>query len=307
MKKVLRAIGGFFARIGRWIANTAWVQPLLIVGGIFAIIFSIPYIKRAIEQNIADNTVDSELAYYTDRAISLTNAEVGNGESNFDKLLTALEEYTPEDIEYIEKTFGKKFFLSFAEEDCQNCKDCAKGYSKFQNIFASEYHLDKVVDTRDNKTVPYKFYSVMADTVVDNSSNKYDGKYSAELVLNRHQSFLEEIVANFAESTSGTRGYSYNLLNNIDSSNAETVKSSIMKLANVSEEGIDVPTTLLIDITGDANKPECAYHGVSGIVFNYISLMKDDVNVINEASFLRDCWTYSNAFSGNGKEIHYVI
>ena len=37
---VLRAIGNFFARIGRWIRDTAWVQPLLIVGGIFAIIFS---------------------------------------------------------------------------------------------------------------------------------------------------------------------------------------------------------------------------------------------------------------------------
>ena len=51
--KILRAIGHFFAKIGRWIANTAWVQPLLIVGGIFAIIFSIPYIKRGFENLFA--------------------------------------------------------------------------------------------------------------------------------------------------------------------------------------------------------------------------------------------------------------
>ena len=38
---VLRAIGGFFARIGRWIKETAWIQPLLIVGAIFAVIFAI--------------------------------------------------------------------------------------------------------------------------------------------------------------------------------------------------------------------------------------------------------------------------
>ena len=54
--KVLRAIGGFFAKIGRWIANTAWIQPLLIVGGIFGIIFSIPYIKQAIDNSKIDNT-----------------------------------------------------------------------------------------------------------------------------------------------------------------------------------------------------------------------------------------------------------
>ena len=54
--KILRVIGAFFVKIGRWIANTAWVQPLLIVGGIFGIIFSIPYIKKAIEDAQVDNT-----------------------------------------------------------------------------------------------------------------------------------------------------------------------------------------------------------------------------------------------------------
>ena len=38
--KILKAIGAFFARIWRWIKETAWVQPLLIVGAIFAIIFA---------------------------------------------------------------------------------------------------------------------------------------------------------------------------------------------------------------------------------------------------------------------------
>jgi hypothetical protein len=41
--KILKAIGAFFARIWRWIKETAWIQPLLIVGAIFAVIFSIPY------------------------------------------------------------------------------------------------------------------------------------------------------------------------------------------------------------------------------------------------------------------------
>ena len=68
--KILRAIGGFFAKIGRWIANTAWVQPLLIVGGIFGIIFSIPYIKKGIEGLQADTT-DYHYEYFKDHALSL--------------------------------------------------------------------------------------------------------------------------------------------------------------------------------------------------------------------------------------------
>ena len=82
--KVLRAIGGFFAKIGRWIANTAWIQPLLIVGGIFAVIFSIPYIKTAIENAQIDNT-DYDYEYY--KSFSL-NLEEGN---RADKLLGYLE------------------------------------------------------------------------------------------------------------------------------------------------------------------------------------------------------------------------
>ena len=41
---ILRKIATPFVAIWRWIKETAWVQPLLIVGIIFAIIFSIPSI-----------------------------------------------------------------------------------------------------------------------------------------------------------------------------------------------------------------------------------------------------------------------
>ena len=60
---VLRAIGKFFARIGRWIKETAWVQPLLIVGGIFAIIFSIPYIVKGVSSWFDQKGTASENFY----------------------------------------------------------------------------------------------------------------------------------------------------------------------------------------------------------------------------------------------------
>ena len=82
--KILRAIGGFFAKIGRWIASTAWIQPLLIVGGIFGIIFSIPYIKKGIE-GLQNDTTDYEYKYYSDRSLSLqlTQSFLTKAKKNF--------------------------------------------------------------------------------------------------------------------------------------------------------------------------------------------------------------------------------
>ena len=108
MKKILSAIGGFFVKIGRWIANTAWIQPLLIVGGIFAVIFSIPYIKQGFENLAKKDEVDEKIQYYKDRAIDLTGAE--NNESKLDTLLTYLEKGSNEDLAKVKSEYGEKFF-----------------------------------------------------------------------------------------------------------------------------------------------------------------------------------------------------
>ena len=39
---IIKSISAMITKFWRWITETAWVQPLLIVGGIFAVIFSIP-------------------------------------------------------------------------------------------------------------------------------------------------------------------------------------------------------------------------------------------------------------------------
>ena len=87
---VLRAIGSFFAKIGRWIRDTAWVQPLLIVGGIFAIIFSIPYITKWVK-TWGDST-SAYQKYYNKTSLSLKN--VDEGESEVDGIFQYLLAYT---------------------------------------------------------------------------------------------------------------------------------------------------------------------------------------------------------------------
>ena len=278
MKNVLRAIGGFFAKIGRWIANTAWIQPLLIVGGIFGIIFSIPYIKQGIDGLVAASKADTTMSYYTNRAINLDNAE--NHESDFDKLLTALEDG---DKEYVESKYGLKFFISFVTEDCSYCKECVSGFESLDSNF-STWELDQ----------KFNLVSVMVDKTND------DGDYLAKYVFEEHQNFFDEIVGEFSEYED------YALLLNVSSTQKSNLKSSIEKLQNAIDdngEGLETPTTFLIDLSDSGENAEVNVHGVTAIFFNYVDLLSeagyDQSTNFYKGKFLSDCWSYSNLFDKN--------
>ena len=276
MKNVLRAIGGFFAKIGRWIANTAWIQPLLIVGGIFGIIFSIPYIKKGIDGLVAANQTDDKIEYYKSRAISLDYAEEHN--SDFDKLLNALESG---DNEYVTSKYGSKFFLSFVTEDCSYCKECVAGFESLDSNF-SEWGMDQ----------KYNLVSVMVD-----KTNEDTGKYLAKYVFEEHQDFFDEIVGEFSEYED------YALLKNVSSDQKSSLKSSIEKLQNAVDdngEGLETPTTFLIDLSATGDAAEVNVNGVTAIFFNYTDLLSaagyNEQTNYYKGKFLSDCWSYTNLF-----------
>ncbi len=275
MKKILVAIGGFFAKIGRWIANTAWVQPLLIVGGIFAIIFSIPYIKQGIENAQLKDTTDAEIQYYKDRAISLTDAETHT--SDFDKLLTALEDG---DDEYVKDKYGEKFFISFGKEDCSYCKEGVEGFQSLNDNFTA-WGLDG----------KFNFVTVMLDTTND------DGDYLAKMVFEEHQNFFDNIVGEYAEYDD------YALLNNVSDSQKTTIINAINKLENAIDdngEGLETPTTFFVDLTAAGDAVEVNPYHVTAIFFNYVDLLSsakyNETTAFNKGKFLSDVWTYSKLF-----------
>ena len=274
MKKVLVAIGGFFAKIGRWIANTAWVQPLLIVGGIFGIIFSIPYIKQGFESIGAGSTTDADIQYYKDRAISLVNSD--KHESDLDKLLTALEDG---DDDFVRSKYGEKFFLSLGKEDCSYCKEGVEGFKSLADNFGS-WGLDG----------KFNFVTVMLDTTND------DGDYLAKAVFEEHQDFFDVIVGEFAEYDD------YALLNNVSESQKNSIVSSISKLENAIDdngEGLETPTTFFIDLTAGDEVEVKPYH-VTAIFFNYVDLLSTakytETTAFNKGKFLSDVWTYQKLF-----------
>ena len=122
---ILRAIGRFFARIWRWIKETAWVQPLLIVGGIFAIIFSIPYLTKWVKSWFNDTTASEK--YYSSKKVSLKNAEdhKSDVDSLFDYLTTYANEGKVDEAALME--MGKKIGLNTdkmkKDADSQEIKD----------------------------------------------------------------------------------------------------------------------------------------------------------------------------------------
>ena len=275
MKKVLGAIGAFFAKIGRWIANTAWIQPLLIVGGIFGIIFSIPYIKQGIEGLQTTTTVDSAIQYYKDRAISLTNAK--DHTSDFDKLLDALED---DDLDYVKNKYGEKFFLSFAKDNCAYCKECVDGYYTLRDNF-SDWGLDG----------KFNLVSVMLDTTDD------DGDYLAKEVFEEHQNFFDEIGSQFAEWGE------YALLDNVSESKKNSLVKSIAQLETAADdngEGLETPTTFFIDLTERGQQQEVHPYYVTAVFFNYVDLLSDakypESTPLYKGKFLSDVWTYSKLF-----------
>lgn len=271
MKKVLRAIGGFFAKIGRWIANTAWIQPLLIVGGIFAVIFSIPYIKQAIDNAQAANVVDEDLAYYKGKALSLTNAETEK--SQVDNLFKYLED---DDFDKVKSEFAEKFFLTFVEETCSSCKEAAGGFKKLESEFAN-WNLDG----------NFKLFTIMVDTTND------DGTYLAKETLKNHSVLFEDLAGEFGEDFRED----YALYKNFPSS-ASSLETSINALPNAVDEdgvGLETPTTLFIDVTEEGLARECSYHGVTAIFFNYTTYVSDSTSY-NKGKFLSHCWKYDDVF-----------
>ena len=273
--KVLRAIGGFFAKIGRWIANTAWIQPLLIVGGIFGIIFSIPYIKKGIE-GLQTDTTDHDYQYYSNHALSLTGEN-----SKAEKLLSYLEE---EKFTEIKSEFGEKFFLTFVEKSCANCKECVAGYKQFANNFNS-----LVSDKNEQK---FKLYTILVD------KKDSDGKYLAKEIMKNHQELFDNIVEGYCESTAATdpnTGYSlYKNASGSKSSLMEKIKS-LQTATQEDSSGLSTPTTFMIDVS-DKGATKFNVSGITAIFFNYNDFITGDVNKTTKSYMLRDCWTYQNLF-----------
>ena len=177
---VLRAIGRFFAKIGRWIRDTAWVQPLLIVGGIFAIIFSIPKIVEVVDKmNKESNAAQT---FFENKMISSQgeNGKVSEG-SSLDKYFTILEnkdnKYDNVDAAYADvkdalKLNGeKRFFIIFVDKT-NTCDSLYTGLNYLKNNWDN-------AEFKDVLKGEFAYRTIYVDAVdkYDSSTNLFTDAY----------------------------------------------------------------------------------------------------------------------------------
>ena len=280
--KVLRAIGGFFAKIGRWIANTAWIQPLLIVGGIFGIIFSIPYIKAALEKD--PDTTDYDYEYYKGYGLGLEE------DGRADKLLSY---FANQELTKIDNEFGKKFFVSFIRKDCSGCVNSLPGFKDFSINFG-DYANDKAINN-------FKMYTIVVDTTDD------DGEYPAQKIFKKNAEFFESLNTHFGTE----KEYGECALEINKTSDYEEIANNLNKLATVSYETSSeflTPLTIMYDSYRYETTELAMFEmGITSVFFDYTTLMSNSEysapsTATAKGQFLADCWNYEKYFDENFKK-----
>ena len=263
---VLRAIGRFFARIGRWIRDTAWVQPLLIVGGIFAIIFSIPYITKWV-QSWFDSSNQAQ-AFFSEYKLSLESSEEGKSQADgLFKYMSGQSEKMEED----KKQYGEKFFIMLTKEDCEGCEDAYKGL---------KYLRDNWNKNEFSTNDQFRMYSLFVDTTNDDDKNLFK------------EYFYNNYDVNFEELASSMTLSAYYVNKGGDTS---TYATNIGSLAD--PEAMSVPTLFYVDFTKNNELPQKNSLNVTEIIFTIEAKDTQGGNDLGRARTLFDCWNHQDIFS----------
>ena len=264
---VLRAIGRFFARIGRWIKETAWIQPLLIVGGIFAIIFSIPYLTKWVKSWFNEESAAEK--YFSGKKLSLKNADKHTSE--VDGLFDYLESYSKgEQTAEQEKKYGKKFYLALVQEDCPSCEERYDGFKKLEK----EWGSGSFSSLKDDGS--FKLHTIYVDAKDDDGNNLFEKVYDRDVVSGIFEEAIYYMSGNAEDhpyvTNSGDSGYVSSLENLEDKDNIST------------------PTTFVFDLTKHDNDDITwvSPHGVREVLFNFDTT--DGDGAVGRAKTLRNAW-----------------
>ena len=267
--KILSAIGAFFVRIGRWIKNTAWVQPLLIVGGIFAIIFSIPSISSWVSSWFSGYNETN--AFYSNYKISLSGAQ--NNNSDADNLFSYMESGIKTEDQ--KRKYGEKFFIMFVQEDCSGCESIYKGVEVLKN----EWGKGTFATPEGQKAEEFKLYTIYVDTedTVDNKTKNLFKDY----FFNYWDRYFEEI--------SGVMSQSYYAKHNESSSYASDLETIM------DSDKFATPTIFLYDAAYEQNATQL---GVNEVLFT-VPGKNSQSGAYPIAYTLFDCWYHQDIFSAN--------
>lgn len=292
---ILKKIGTPFIAVWRWIKETAWVQPLLIVGIIFAIIFSIPSITRGIQGLV--NQTESDLVYFSERQLSLEGSKVTEDHAPdsaanifFDDFVEAQSAWgngNKEEAREIMSSYsnnGDKFFLFFVQDECTGCSSLKEGCEYLEDNW-SRY-------VRDENEPGFYFQSIVVDQEIDDDYYEEENKHAIDDLVT-YRSYLEFyriVMSNVANTR-----YYINVGIRDGSSGQNTIYSNTEALIDTAD--LQTPTIMLIDLT-DNN--ETSYI-VSEVFYTSDTTFSAASEVYDKAQFIADAWTYQGVF---GKDYH---
>lgn len=265
---VLRAIGSFFVKIGRWIKETAWIQPLLIVGGIFAIIFSIPYISNWVSSWFSD--ADAATNFYKGYKVSLDGAD--KNDSDADALFSYMAKSDAEKTDAEKKKWGEKFYVVFVQEECAGCETIYKGF----DVLDSNWHKGEFA--KDGQTESFKMYTIFIDT--EDEINDVTENLFQKYFFDRVDYLFEDIIgvmqeSNYVKNLASSASYLTDLQTLDDSTNFAS------------------PTVFLYDPACENNSTQL---GVSEVLFT-VSGKNNESGSYPIARTLFDCWYHQDIFA----------
>lgn len=247
--EMLKKLATPFIKFWHWIKETAWIQPLLLVGLVLGGVFSISPIVQA----CSNMQEEADLSFYINNRITMDKADVND--SKVDKLLDGINEAaTNQDAEAVTaaknevRSISKadKFFLLFYSESCEACKNSVGGFNYLKDnwnksdAFKSDEDLKLVsIDTKEESV---------------NEKEEYDKKEAFAFVVENNTPFFETVwtvigdtyyakSGKISETTLSNFG---NAIDNMDSFPEPTLILIDLNSENVIEE-------LMFSISGDGD------------------------------------------------------
>jgi len=286
---VLKKIATPFIAIWRYIKETAWIQPLLIVGIIFAIIFSIPSITKGIQSLINS---DNDSTYFEIGELSMEGTKIGEWDSQADKFFENFEKAQEEwvnnkkdDAKATLKNYSDghdRFFLFFVQESCDGCANLSSG---LEYIFDNYDTYMPSVDKKKTET-PYLTFKaiVTSDEFDDDYYDDNDVKPIEVLVTSpSYLSFYDTCM-----STIKNTEFYLNTGVKDGEDTQKTVYSNCEALSDTSS--MQTPSCILIDLTESNTTSSLVteiFFGVNG----------DDK--YGYADFIRSAWIYDDLFNSS--------
>jgi hypothetical protein len=267
---ILKALGSFFVKIWRWIKDTAWVQPLLIVGAIFAIIFSIPSITSwANSWNFG-----STGAYYNSYKVSLEGETDKPSESASPADVFTNNVYQNSLVAYGQQTgtidkdsYGEKFFLLYVGTDCDACNKAEPAF--------------KWLNEKWNSTlVPSDGRELKVHTIFSDEKSSNDADYTNVTGYSAFQRYLYNHTDFFNQTSSVLTQAPYKIHEKVSDDNYTYYEQP--ELTKFS-----TPAILLVDYSDEAIAQKRG--GVSEILFGISGTTQQD-----KASVLLQMWNHTD-------------